>query len=149
MDWSPLDLKNLSAQFDDAGDAILAYRKSNGSTLSQTAKLQLTKEYGALISAADNLTHLAAQGALKNVDAAVTELQTATHDAIAALQTITDVQKVMSIAVAAVALAASIVVAPSPGTIGAALMLLVKQVKGATSPAAPAPASGAAPAGGS
>ena len=135
MDWTPLDLKNLAALFDDLADALLAFRKQNGADLSATAKRQLTTDFGRLIAAGESLEHLAVAGALKDVDSDVKDLQSATHDAIAALQTITDVQKTMSIAVAAVALAAAIT-APSLGTIASALGVLVKGVKDATAPVA-------------
>jgi len=59
--------------------------------------------------------------------------QSASHDAIAALKTITEVQKVVTIAVAAVALGAAIA-APTPGTIAAALGVLVQAVKNPTAP---------------
>jgi hypothetical protein len=134
MDWTPLDLKNLAALFDDMADALLAFRKQNGDNLSPTAKRQLTTDFGLLIAAGESLEHLAVAGALKDVDSDVKDLQSATHDAIAALQTITDVQKAMSIAVAAVALAAAIA-APSPGTIAGALGVLVNGVKDAIAPA--------------
>jgi hypothetical protein len=133
MDWTPLDLRNLAALFDDMADAVLAYRKQNGASLSDSEKLQLTTEFGQLISSAETVEHLAVAGALSGVDTDVKDLQSASHDAIAALKTITEVQKVVTIAVAAVALGAAIA-APTPGTIAAALGVLVQAVKNPTAP---------------
>jgi hypothetical protein len=145
MDWTPLDLKNLAALFDDMADAVLAFRKQNGATLSDSEKLQLTTQFGQLISSAETVEHLAVAGALAGVDTDVKDLQSASHDAIAALKTISDVQKIVTIAVAVVALGAAIA-APTPGTIAAALGVLVQGVKSATAPpAAPTAAKPSAP----
>ena len=130
MDWTPLDLKNLAALFDDMADAVLAYRRQNGAALSDAQKRQLTSQFGQLISYAETLEHMAVSGALSGVGSDVKDLQSASHDAIQALETIANVQKAISIAVAAVAVGAAIV-APAPGTIAAALGVLVKTVKDA------------------
>ena len=139
MDWTPLDLKNLAALFDDLADAALNYRRQNGSNLSDAQKRQLTTQFGQLISCAETLEHMAVSGALSDVGTDVKDLQSASHDAIQALQTVANVQKAISIAVAAVAVGAAIV-APAPGTIAAALGLLVKTVKEASAAPADAPA---------
>ena len=130
MDWTPLDLKNLAALFDDMADAVLSYRRQNGPKLSDAQKRQLTAQFGQLISYAETLGHMAVSGALSGVGTDIKDLQSASHDAIQALQTIANVQKAVSITVAAVAVGAAIV-APSPGTIGSALGLLVKTLKDA------------------
>jgi hypothetical protein len=127
MDWTPLDLKNLAALFDDMADAVLTYRKQNGSTLSDAEKSDLTTQFGELISTAEKLEEMAVEGALANVGTDVKNLQNATHDAIAALQTIADVQKALSVAVAAVALGVAITT-ENPGTIGTALGTLVSSI---------------------
>ena len=133
MDWTPLDLKNLAALFDDMADAVLGYRRQNGAALSDTQKRQLTTQFGQLISYSETLEHMAVSGALSGVGTDVKDLQSASHDAIQALQTIANVQKAISIAVAAVAVGAAIV-APAPGTMAAALATLVKTVKEASAP---------------
>jgi hypothetical protein len=133
VDWTPLDLKNLAALFDDMADAVLGYRRQNGPKLSDAQKRQLTSQFGQLISCAETLEHMAVSGALSGVGTDIKDLQSASHDAIQALQTIANVQKAISIAVAAVAVGAAIV-APSPGTIGPALGLLVKAVKDGGAP---------------
>jgi len=133
MDWTPLDLKNLAALFDDLADAVLDYRRQKGATLSDAQKRQLTSQFGQLISYAETLEDMAVSGALAGVGTDVRDLQSASHDAIQALQTIANVQKAISIAVAAVAVGAAIV-APAPGTIAGALGLLVKTVKDAEAP---------------
>lgn len=139
MDWTPLDLKNLAALFDDMADAVLNYRRQNGAALSDAQKRQLTSQFGQLISCAETLEHMAVSGALTGVGTDVKDLQSASHDAIQALATIANVQKAISIAVAAVAVGAAIV-APAPGTIAAALGILVKTVKEAGAPPADAAA---------
>ncbi len=83
---------------------------------------------------------MAVSGALSGVGTDIKDLQSASHDAIQALQTIANVQKAISIAVAAVAVGAAIV-APTPGTIAATLGLLVKTVKDAGAPPPDASAS--------
>jgi hypothetical protein len=139
VDWTPLDLKNLAALFDDMADAVLNYRRQNGAALSDAQKRQLTSQFGQLISCAETLEHMAVSGALTGVGTDVKDLQSASHDAIQALATIANVQKAISIAVAAVAVGAAIV-APAPGTIAAALGILVKTVKEAGAPPADAAA---------
>ena len=135
MDWTPLDLKNLAALFNDMADAVLAYRKQNGATLSDAETLQLTTQFGQLISSAETMEHLAVAGVLPGIATDVKDLQSASHGAIAALKTISDVQKIVTIAIAAVALGAAIA-APTPGTIAAALSVLVQGVTDATAPPA-------------
>jgi len=130
MDWTPLDLKNLAALFDDLADAVLSYRRLHGAALNDAQKRQLTTQFGQLISRAETLEDMAVSGALSDVGTDVKDLQSASHDAIQALQTVANVQKAIAIAVAAVAMGAAIV-APSPSTIGPALGLLVKTVKDA------------------
>jgi hypothetical protein len=130
MDWTPLDLKNLAALFDDLADAVLSYRRLHGAALNDAQKRQLTTQFGQLISRAETLEEMAVSGALSDVGTDVKDLQSASHDAIQALQTVANVQKAIAIAVAAVAVGAAIV-APSPSTIGPALGLLVKTVKDA------------------
>jgi len=131
MDWTPLDLKNLAALFDDLADAVLGYRRQNGAALNDAQKRQLTTQFGQLISHAETLEDMAVSGALSDVGTDVKDLQSASHDAIQALQTVANVQKAIAIAVAAVAVGAAIV-APTPSTIGPALGLLVKTVKDAS-----------------
>ena len=117
-----------------SADAVLNYRRQNGATLSDAQKRQLTTQFGQLVSYAETLEHMAVSGALSGIGIDIKDLQSASHDAIQALQTIANVQKAISIAVAAVAVGAAIV-APTPGTIAAALGLLVKTVKDASAPA--------------
>jgi len=128
MDWTPLDLKNLAALFDDLADAVLSYRRQNGAALNDAQKRQLTTQFGQLISHAETLEDMAVSGALSDVGTDVKDLQSASHDAIQALQTVANVQKAIAIAVAAVAVGAAIV-APTPSTIGPRLGILVKTVK--------------------
>jgi hypothetical protein len=135
MDWTPLDLKNLAALYDDLADAVLAYRKQNSATLSDDEKSDLTARFGELISTAETLEHMAVTGALTDIGADVKNLQIATHDAIDAFQTIADVQKALSIAVAAVALGVAIAT-ENPGAIATALGTLASSI---TSPAATSP----------
>src|SRR5271170_6821199 len=108
MQWTPLDLKNLAALFDDLADAVLDFRNQNGSTLTQLQKNQLTAQFGQLVSYGEQLENEALQGALVDIDGAVADLQNAAHDATHALEVISDVQKVITIAVAAVGVGAAI-----------------------------------------
>src|SRR5882762_5854830 len=108
MDWTPLDLKNLAALFDDLADAVLSYRRQNGAALNDAQKRQLTTQFGQLISHAETLEDMAVSGALSDVGTDVKDLQSASHDAIQALQTVANVQKAIAIAVAAVAVGAAI-----------------------------------------
>jgi hypothetical protein len=139
MDWTPLDLKNLAALFDDLADAVLAFRKNYASTLSEDEKSDLITQFGDLISAGETLEHMAVEGALADVSTDITDLQNATHDAIAAVQTIADVQKAISIAVAAVTLGVAIAT-ENPAAIATAVGTLVSSVKSSASASAPASA---------
>jgi len=143
MDWTPLDLKNLAALYDDMADALLAFRRQNAGTLPQTTRNKLTTVFGQLISAAESFEHLAVAGALTGLNSDVKDLQNAAHDTIAALQTIADVQKAMGIAVAAVAVVTAVATTPiSAGAVAGALGILVKGVKDATAPSNPNPKGG-------
>lgn len=131
MQWTPLDLKNLAAIFDDMADAVLNVRTQNAGTLTQLQKNQLTTQFGQLVSLGEQFMNEALQGALVNIDGAVTDLQNATHDATHALQVISDVQKVIVIGVAAVGLGTAIL-DPTPGTIASSLSTLVQTIQQAT-----------------
>ena len=72
-------------------DAVLGCRRKNGATLSDAQKRQLTSQFGQLISCAETLEHIAVSGALSDVGTDVKDLQSASHDAIQALQTIANV----------------------------------------------------------
>jgi hypothetical protein len=139
MKWTPLDLKNLAALFDDMADAVLDFRNQNGSTLTQLQKNQLTAQFGQLLTFGEQLENEALQGALTEIDGPVTDLQNATHDATHAVQVIADVQKVIGIAVAVVGLGVAIM-DPTPGTISSSLSTLVQAVQQAG--AKPAAATG-------
>ncbi len=135
MQWTALDLKNLAALFDDMADALWNFRIKNGSTLTQSQKNQFTAEYGQLVSYGERFENKALQSALHDIDAAVVDLQNAAHDATHALEVISDVQKAITIAVAAVGLGAAIM-NPTPGTIANSVNTLVQAVKQAnTKPA--------------
>ena len=128
MQWTPLDLKNLAAIFDDMADAVWDFRIQNSSSLTQLQKNQLTTEFGQLVSFGEQLENEALQGALVNIDGAVTDLQNAAHDAMHALQVITDVQKVFTIVVAAVGMGAA-VLDPTPGTVASSVTTLVQAIQ--------------------
>jgi hypothetical protein len=131
MQWTPLDLKNLAALFDDMADAVLDFRKRNGSTLTQSQKKQLTSQFGQLVSYGEKLENEALEGALIDIDGAITDLQNAAHDATHALQVITDVQKVIAIAVAAVGIGVAII-DPTPNTVSSSLNTLVQAIQQAS-----------------
>jgi hypothetical protein len=139
MQWTALDLKNLAAVFDDMADAVLNFRIQNGPKLTQLQKNQLTEHYGQLVSYGEQFENEALKSALSNIDAAVVDLQNASHNATHALQVISDVQKAIGIAVAAVGLGAAIL-SPTPGTISGSLNTLVQSIKEAD--AKPADGSG-------
>jgi hypothetical protein len=128
MQWTSLDLKNLAALFDDIADAVLNFRIQNGSTLTQLQKNQLTTEYGQLVSYGEQLENEALQNALVNIDSAVTDLQNAAHDATHALEVVSDVQKAIAIAVAAVGVGAALL-NPTPGTIASSANTLVQAIQ--------------------
>jgi len=127
MDWTPLDLKNLAALFDDIADGILALRRQQGDLISTAKKSELTMQFSSLISLGEDLENMALQGALSDVGTDIKDLQSASHDAIQALQNIDNVQKAISIAVAAIAVGVA-VVAALPGPIALSLVALVKSV---------------------
>ncbi|MGA8027954.1 MAG: hypothetical protein WB992_12500 [Bryobacteraceae bacterium] len=127
MPWTALDLKNLAALFDDLADAVLKFRQQNADSLTQLQKTQLTIQFGQLVSYGEQLENQALQNALLDIDAAVTDLQKATHDATHALKVISDVQKAIDIAVAAVGLGAAIL-DPTPGTIACSVNTLVQAI---------------------
>lgn len=131
MNWTPLDLKNLAALFDDIADAVLDFRNQNSSALTQLQKNELTARFGQLVSVGEELENEALQGALVDIDGAVTDLQNAAHDATHALQVISDVQKAITIAVAAVGVGVAIM-APTPGTISSSLSTLVQAIQQAS-----------------
>jgi hypothetical protein len=131
MDWTPLDLKNQAALFDDMADAVLAYRMKYAATLSDDQKSDLTTQFGELISAAEKLEEMAVAGALANIGTDVKDLQNATHDAIAAVETVANVQRALSIAVAAAALGVAIAT-ENPGAIATALGTLVSSITSST-----------------
>jgi hypothetical protein len=130
MQWTALDLKNLAALFDDVADALWSFRIQNASVLTQADKDLITTRYGQLVSYGEQLENKAVQSALSDIDGDVAALQNATHDATHAIQVISDVQKAIGIAVAAVGLGAAIL-NPSPGTIASSLSTLVQSVKSA------------------
>lgn len=133
MQWTALDLKNMAALFDDIADAVLDFRNQNSDTLTQLQKNALTAQFGQLVSYGEQLENEALENALVDIDGAVTDLQNAAHDAIHALQVITDVQKAISIAVAAVGLGVAIM-SPTPGTISSSLNTLVQAIQQAAAP---------------
>lgn len=128
MQWTALDLKNLAAIFDDMADAVLDFRRQNAGTLTQAQKNQLTGLFGQLVSYGEQLENQALQNALVDINGEVTDLQNAAHDATHALQVIDDVQKVINIGVAAVALGVAIT-DPTPGTIAGSLGNLAQAIK--------------------
>jgi hypothetical protein len=131
MQWTALDLKNLAAIFDDMADAVLAFRKQNSDTLTPEQKNQLTSLFGQLVLAGEQLENQALQTALVDIQSSVTNLQNAAHEATHALQVITDVQNVISIAVAAVGVGAAIM-NPTPGTLANSIDTLVQAIKQST-----------------
>ncbi len=131
MQWTALDLKNLAALFDDMADAILAFRKQNGNSLTQLQKNHLTSLFGELVKYGEDLENKAVETALVDIDGSVTGLQNAAHDATHALQVITDVQKVITIGVAAVGLGAAII-NPTPGAVASSVGILAGAIKEAT-----------------
>jgi hypothetical protein len=128
MQWTALDLKNLAALFDDMADAVLNFRIQNRNTLTPAQKDRLTKEFGHLISCGEQLENMALQMALVDIDGAVADLQSATHDATHALEVISDVQKAIIITVAAVGLGEAIM-KPTPGTVISSFNTLVQAIK--------------------
>jgi hypothetical protein len=128
MQWTALDLKNLAVLFDDMADAVWNFRIQNGNALTLVQKNQLTGQFGELVTYGEELENEALQSALFEIDAAVVDLQNAAHDATHALQVISDVQKVVTIAVAAVGLGAAIL-DPSPGTVASSVSTLVQAVQ--------------------
>jgi hypothetical protein len=142
MQWTPLDLKNLAAIYDDMANAVLNYRIQNGMKLDQPSRDQLTTIAGKLMSYGDEFENAALAGALQNVGIAVTDLQTAAHDATDALKNITNLQKAITIAIAAVGVGAAFF-DPNPATIAGSVSTLVQAVAQPTpvaAPATPAPA---------
>jgi hypothetical protein len=131
MKWTALDLKNLAALFDDMADAVLNFRIENRNTLTSAQKERLTKEFGQLVSCGEQLENMALQQALVDIDGAVTDLQTVTHDATHALEVISDVQKAITITVAAAALGEAIM-KPTPGALASSFDTLVQAVKQAS-----------------
>lgn len=131
MQWTALDLKNLAALFDDMADAILAFRKQNSNSLTQLQKDKLTWQFGELVKYGEDLENKAVGAALVDIDGSVKDLQNAAHDAIHALQVITDVQKAITIGVAAIGLGAALV-NPTPGTVASSLGALTDAIKDAT-----------------
>jgi len=131
MKWTALDLKNLAALFDDMADAVLNFRIQNRNTLTSAQKERLTKEFGQLVSCGEQLENMALQQALVDIDGDVTDLQTATHDATHALEVISDVQKAITITVAAVALGEAIM-KPNPGAVASSFDTLVQAIKQAS-----------------
>jgi len=102
MQWTALDLKNLAASLTTSRmRAELPHSKPG--ELTQLQKIQLTALFGQLDSYGEQLENEALQNALVDIDAAVADLQNAAHDATNALQTISDVQNAISIAVARLA----------------------------------------------
>lgn len=143
MQWTALDLKNLAALFDDLAEAVLNFRIQNADSLTQLQKNQLTMQFGQLQSYSEQLENEALQQAMVDVEGSVTDLQNAAHSAIHALEVISDVQKAITIAAAAVGVAFAILT-PTPGSIAGSLNTLVQSVSQAL--AAPAAGGGAAPA---
>jgi uncharacterized membrane protein len=131
MKWTALDLRNLAALFDDMADAVLNFRIQNRNTLTSAQKDRLTKEFGQLVSCGEQLENMALQEALVDIDGAVTDLQTATHDATHALEVISDVQKAITITVAAAALGEAIMKL-TPGAVASSFDTLVQAVKQAS-----------------
>jgi|SRR5215468_5459274 len=128
MKWTALDLKNLAALFDDMADAVLNFRIQNRNTLTSAQKDRLTKEFGQLVSCGEQLENMALQRALVEIDGDVMDLQTATHDATHALEVISDVQKAITITVAAVALGEAIM-KPNPGAVASSFDTLAQAIK--------------------
>jgi len=99
--------------------------------LTSAQKGRLTKEFGQLVSCGEQLENMALQQALVDIDGDVTDLQTATHDATHALEVISDVQKAITITVAAVALGEAIM-KPNPGAVASSFDTLVQAIKQAS-----------------
>jgi len=127
MKWTALDLKNLAALFDDTADAVLNFRIQNRNVLTPSQKDRLTVEFGQLVFCGEQLENLALQKALVEIDGAVADLQSATHDATYALQVISDVQKAITIAVAMVGMGEAIM-KPTPGTVASSFNTLVQAI---------------------
>jgi hypothetical protein len=128
MQWTSLDLKNLASIFDDMADAVLDFRKQNGNTLTQLQKNVLTAQFGQLVSYGEQLENEALMTALRDIDGAVSDLQNAAHQAAHALQMISDVQKVIAIAVACVGMGAAIM-DPTPGTVASSVSTLIQTIQ--------------------
>jgi hypothetical protein len=146
MQWTALDLKNLAALFDDMADAVLSFRIQNRNTLTPQQKDQLTAKFGQLVSCGEQLENMALQKALVEIDGSVTDLQSATHDAIHALQVISDVQKAITIGVAVVGLGEA-VMNPTPGTVANSFNTLVQAIKQANAKPVSGSSSSASPSG--
>jgi hypothetical protein len=80
------------------------------------------------VLAGEQLENQALQTALLDIQSSVTDLQNAAHEAAHALQVVTDVQNVINIAVAAIAVGAAIM-KPTPGTLANSIGTLVQAVK--------------------
>ena len=142
MKWTALDLKNLAALFDDTADAVLNFRIQNRNTLTPLQKERSTVELGQLVSCGEQLENLALQEALVEIDGAVADLQSATHDATYTLQVISDVQKAITIAVAMVGMGEAMM-KPTPGTVASSFNTLVQAINQANAkPAAGTSTSG-------
>ena len=142
MEWTPFDLKNLAALFDHTADAVLNFRIQNRNTLTPLQKERLTVEFGQLVSCGEQLENMALQTGLVEIDGAVADLQSATHDATHALQVTSDVQKAISIAVAMVGMGEALM-KPTPGTVASSFNTLVQAINQAdTKPATGTSSSG-------
>ena len=142
MKWTALDLKNLAALFDHTADAVLNFRIQNRNTLTPLQKERLTVEFGQLVSCGEQLENMALQTGLVEIDGAVADLQSATHDATHALQVTSDVQKAISIAVAMVGMGEALM-KPTPGTVASSFNTLVQAINQAdTKPATGTSSSG-------
>jgi hypothetical protein len=135
MQWTALDLKNLAALFDDLADAVLNFRIQNAASLTQLQKNQLTMQFGQLQSYGEQFENEALKIATTDIAGSVTALQNGTHEAIHALTVISDVQKAITIAAAAVGVGFAIL-SPTPGSIAGSLNTLVQSVSQALAPSA-------------
>lgn len=134
MNLSALDWKNLSVLYEDLADAALNYRVANSTVLSLDQKNSLNLAFGQLLNASESFADQALSQALVDIETPVSNLQSATHDAIDAVQSLAKLKCVLEIAVAAIGLATALL-APSPGTVTSALSGLVQAVQVAQSQA--------------
>ncbi len=130
MKLSALDWRNLSTLYQNLADTVLDYRVSNSTTLTLDQKNALNVAFGELLTSSESFANQALQQATSDIGASVQAIQASTHDAIAAIHSITVLKNVLDISVAAIGLATAML-APTPGTVANALGCLVDAVQDA------------------